>query len=74
MQKLTAAQYVKECGFQSLKQVADMSGTSRQTLNNWFHNKTILFEIVVLGCQQAYLHSRLLYDPPDEHSEIVKVH
>jgi len=37
-------------GFESLNEVIELSGVSRQTLDNWSNNKPELFEVVLLGC------------------------
>jgi len=51
MQQVTASQTVKRAGFESLKQVSEITGQSHQTLGNWYKNKRQLFNIVILGCQ-----------------------
>jgi len=43
----TAAQYAKEAGLPSLKTVAEISGESAQTLNNWLNNKPFVFFSVI---------------------------
>lgn len=45
------SEYIKKCGFVSVKQVVDTSGVSRETLGNWYNNKRKLFDIVLLGCR-----------------------
>jgi len=39
----------KQSGLSSLKELAEISGESVQTLNNWHKNKPRLFELVILG-------------------------
>ena len=51
MQQVTASQTVKRAGFESPKQVSEITGQSHQTLGNWYKNKRKLFDIVILGCQ-----------------------
>jgi len=43
----TAAQFAKEAGLPSLLMVAELSGQSSQTLNNWFKNKPFVFYAVI---------------------------
>lgn len=43
----TAAQHAKEAGLPSLKIVAEISGESTQTLNNWLNNKPFVFYSVI---------------------------
>ena len=47
---MTAARQAKAAGLKSLAQVSEMTGVSRQTLENWFKNKPDLFAIVLAGC------------------------
>jgi len=47
---MTASEQAKAQGLKSLAQVAELTGVSFQTLNNWHKNKPELFEIVLLGC------------------------
>lgn len=47
---MTASQQAKKAGFKSLKQVAEISGKSRQNLDNWHKNQPKLFEIILIGC------------------------
>ncbi len=47
---MTAAQAAKSAGLKSLAVVSELSGVSRQTLDNWYKNKRKLFDIVILGC------------------------
>jgi len=50
---MTASKQAKEAGLKSLLQVAELTGQSTQTLNNWFNHKPELFGIVLLGCKYA---------------------
>lgn len=50
---MTASEQAKAAGLKSLKQVAELTGQSAQTLNNWAENKPQLFKIVLLGCKAA---------------------
>lgn len=43
----TAAQYAKSAGIPSLIAVAELSGQSVQTLNNWLNNKPFIFHAVI---------------------------
>lgn len=52
MQQKMAAQVAKKKGFKSLGEVSEVSGVSRQTLVNWYHNKRRLFDIVMVGARQ----------------------
>lgn len=47
--KMSASETVKNHGLKNLKQVAEATKQSTQTLGNWHKNKPELFEIVVLG-------------------------
>jgi hypothetical protein len=47
---LTASTYIKAKGLPSLQYVSEQSGTSRSTLNGWWHTDRIKFETVVNGC------------------------
>lgn len=70
MQQVTASQTVKRAGFNSLKQISEITGQSHQTLGNWYKNKRQLFDIVILGCQTLIDSQRLQHvDQPDRHSE-----
>jgi len=42
-----ASEYAKEAGLPSLKTVAEISGESAQTLNNWLNNKPFVFFSVI---------------------------
>ena len=46
----TVTQQATDLGLESLSQVIELSGVSRQTLDNWSKNKPELFEVVLLGC------------------------
>ena len=50
MQYTTASQYAKFHGMKSLKEVADMTNQSSETLINWYKKKRELFEVVIVGC------------------------
>lgn len=52
--KMTASQQAKSVGLKSLAQVAEMTGQSPQTLNNWHKNKHELFKVVLMGCVVLY--------------------
>jgi len=39
----------KAAGLKSLAELAEISGASIQTLNNWFKNKPIIFDLVLRG-------------------------
>ena len=39
----------KEAGLSSLNQLAEITGESVQTLNNWHKNKPKLFKVVIAG-------------------------
>jgi len=45
----TAATWVKMQGVDSLVEMARVSGTHRQTLENWYRNKPDLFDLVLVG-------------------------
>jgi hypothetical protein len=47
--KMTASQKAKQLGCKSLKQITDKTGTSLQTLTNWFNHKPDLFHVVCVG-------------------------
>lgn len=46
----TPAQQAEAVGLPSLQVVADLTGVSRQTLQNWHKNKPRLFAVVLAGC------------------------
>lgn len=46
---MTASEQCKTAGLASLKELAEMSGQSTQTLSNWHTNKPELFDLVVKG-------------------------
>ena len=48
---MTASEQAKAQGLKSLAQVAELTGVSFQTLNNWHKNKPELFEILLIGCK-----------------------
>lgn len=47
---MTPTQYIQQRGLHNLAQVTALTGISRQTLSNWYHNRKRLFDIVVTGC------------------------
>ena len=47
---MTASQQAKSVGLKNLAQVAEMTGQSPQTLNNWNKHKPKLFSVVLAGC------------------------
>ena len=49
-QIMTASKQAKELGLKSLTQVGELTGQSLQTLTNWFNDKPLLFNVVLLGC------------------------
>lgn len=49
---MTAAKQARAKGLDSLQQVANMTGQSRETLSNWHKFKTDLFRIVLTGCKK----------------------
>lgn len=50
----TASEYAKEAGLPSLKTVAEISGESTQTLNNWLNNKPFIFHAVIEKTAKEY--------------------
>lgn len=46
---MTASETAKAAGLASLKELAEMSKQSPQTLTNWHNNKPELFDLVVKG-------------------------
>lgn len=47
-----ASDYAKRNGMPSLEAVSRLTGQSRQTLNNWYHDKPELFIVVIAGAVQ----------------------
>ena len=47
---VTASEDAKKVGLKSLKEAAEMTDTSFQTLNNWYNDKPKLFAVVMAGC------------------------
>lgn len=47
---MTAADEAKKAGLKSLATVIELTGQSRQTLQNWQKDKPELFKVVVAGC------------------------
>ena len=48
---LTPSTYIKAKGLPSLQYVSEQSGTSRSTLNGWWHSDRLKFETMVDGCR-----------------------
>lgn len=46
---MTASSMVKMAGLNSLNELSDITGVSRQTLSNWYKNNMKLFVIVING-------------------------
>jgi len=46
---MTASQKAKAAGLKNLDELVDISGESRQTLNNWHKKKPLKFELVLKG-------------------------
>ena len=46
----TAAIKAKSAGLKSLAQVSQITGISRQTLENWHRNRQQLFDVILAGC------------------------
>ena len=46
---MTASQLAKYHGFSSLKEVAELSGKTVVTLNDWHNNNPALFKAVLIG-------------------------
>jgi len=55
---MTPSQQAKAAGLKSLRQVAQITKQSEQTLANWHKNKPELFAIVVLGCAERVLNKK----------------
>jgi hypothetical protein len=47
---IDASSYVKAKGLINIKQLMELTGRDRSTLNRWFKNDFQWFEIVVDGC------------------------
>jgi len=47
--EMKPSEQCKQAGLSSLKQLADISGESVQTLNNWSKNKPLVFDLVLRG-------------------------
>jgi len=47
---MTPAQQAKAAGLESLAVVIEMTGISRQTLENWHRNRPQLFDVILAGC------------------------
>ena len=48
---MTPSQQAKAAGLKSLKEVADMTGKTTKTLDNWNKNYPALFAAVLIGCR-----------------------
>lgn len=46
---MNASQKAKAAGLKSLDELVEISGESRQTLNNWHNKKPVKFELVLKG-------------------------
>jgi len=46
---MTASKQAKQAGLKSLSELSEITGTSPQTLINWYNNKPKLFAVVVAG-------------------------
>ena len=46
---MTAAEKAKSVGLKNLKELAEISGESTQTLNNWLNNYPVRFELILKG-------------------------
>ena len=40
-----------EHGLTGLAEMANLSGTPRRTLEDWFRTRGVLFEVVAMGCK-----------------------
>lgn len=49
---MTASEKAKQHGLRNLAEVASLTKTSFQTLNNYHKNKPDLFEIILIGCAE----------------------
>lgn len=47
--KMSASDFVKTNGFSSMKELSEIAGKDRQTLNRWFVEQPYFFKIVMLG-------------------------
>ena len=47
---MTPSKQAKAAGLKSLRQVAQITKQSEQTLTNWHKHKPELFKVVLLGC------------------------
>lgn len=51
---MTASKHAKARGLKGgLQTMSNDTGVSRPTLNNWFRNKPVLFDVVIDGCLVA---------------------
>jgi len=49
----------KAAGLKSLAELAEITGESVQTLNNWFKNKPVVFDLVLRGAVLLKLEKHL---------------
>jgi len=49
----------KAAGLKSLAELAEITGESVQTLNNWFKNKPVVFDLVLRGAVLLKLEKNL---------------
>jgi len=47
---MSASDSAKVAGLKNLATVIEMTGQSRQTLQNWYRDKPDLFRVVIAGC------------------------
>lgn len=47
---MTASEMAKSLGLVSLKEVAEITGKSTSTLNDWHRNEKQLFKAIIVGC------------------------
>ena len=47
---MTPSKQAKEAGLSGLKEMADMTGKTVRTLQNWFNDEPKLFNVAVAGC------------------------
>lgn len=49
MKKMKPSEKAKAAGLKSLTELSEISGESTQTLNNWFNNYPLRFELILKG-------------------------
>ncbi|MFY8352932.1 hypothetical protein AAEU29_20500 [Pseudoalteromonas sp. SSM20] len=47
---MSASREAKKMGLKSLKIAMEMTGQSRQNLQNWYQDKPDLFRVIIEGC------------------------